>query len=885
MITARPQKKLEHARQYFREHLTQGDYHSESQTVAGEWFGRGVQRLGLDSTGPVTQAHFVNLCYNRHPITLNKLTVRNRSNRRVFYDFVVSAPKSVSIMAVTVGDDRIIAAHAAAAKLAMGELEKRAATRIRRGGARADRTTGEIVAASFRHDASRALDPTLHTHYVVFNATWDQVEGRWKALETGAMFDHTPFVTEVYRNALAAELMALGYQLRDTLNGFEILGVSEEIIARFSQRSHAIRQEEARLEAKLKAKLSNNARAAIAHSVRPKKLRNLNPEELIASQRARLSQAELEELKRLVPRTSPHHTAAERPVALRKAQSESIAEAAIDFARDHLFERQSVVERHKLLRVALVSVRGRLTLQELEAALSRRKEFIVVDGALTTESALREEQHMIALVNRGSGRHSPLAPGYSGGPGLTQEMRVALNQLLSNQDRVMALRGRAGTGKTTLLRELVRAIDKQYSVELFAPTASAVKVLKDHGFEEAKTVQWLLNMDGARDSMRGKVIIVDEAGMVSNRQMVALMELCESHRCRLILFGDSRQHGSVEAGDSLRILESQSSLKTAELKSVLRQVEGDYRKAITELSEGRGAQALLRLERMGAVTECGDEERYVKLAAEYVASLEAGKTALIVTPTWREAAQVTAELRTQLRAANRLARQETTVTVHHPLKWTLAQKRNCKNFEVGHILLFHGPTHDFSCGDWGRVVRVEANRLSVETNGQKIVSITKKQANCFDVAEERVIDVSPGDKLQIRANRKRDRLINGQIVTVKALDSKGAIRLEDGRTISPTFRAFAHGYAVTSYGSQSKTIDHVYAAIDSSSLNSAHMKQFYVSTSRGREKVRIFTNNLQFLREAVNRPGTRLSATELLNAERLRRVEHQSQKQVNRIRV
>ena len=48
----------------------------------------------------------------------------------------------------------------------------------------------------------------------------------------------------------------------------------------------------------------------------------------------------------------------------------------------------------------------------------------------------------------------------------------------------------------------------------------------------------------------------------------------------------------------------------------------------------------------------------------------------------------------------RLSSDETTVTVHHPLKWTLAEKRDGEKFKTGHVLLFHGPTKEFACGDW-----------------------------------------------------------------------------------------------------------------------------------------------------------------------------------------
>ena len=79
------------------------------------------------------------------------------------------------MLAVTLDDQRLVEAHEAAAKLAFRELETFAATRIRkRGVENRDRVTGNLAAAAFVHDSSRALDPQLHTHFTVFNATFDE---------------------------------------------------------------------------------------------------------------------------------------------------------------------------------------------------------------------------------------------------------------------------------------------------------------------------------------------------------------------------------------------------------------------------------------------------------------------------------------------------------------------------------------------------------------------------------------------------------------------------------------------------------------------------------------------------------------------------------------
>ena len=180
MITARPQKNLVQAKAYFREHLAHGDYYSEGQKVAGVWFGQGAIRLGLDPGQPVTAQAYDRLCDNLHPVTGARLTVRQRKvDRRVFHDFVVGPPRSVSVLASVLGDTRILEAHTASSEVGLREMERVGATRIRRGSQVRKEVTREIVSAAFQHDASRSLEPQLHTHFCVFNATFAPVEGRW----------------------------------------------------------------------------------------------------------------------------------------------------------------------------------------------------------------------------------------------------------------------------------------------------------------------------------------------------------------------------------------------------------------------------------------------------------------------------------------------------------------------------------------------------------------------------------------------------------------------------------------------------------------------------------------------------------------------------------
>jgi hypothetical protein len=139
--------------------------------------------------------------------------------------------------------------------------------------------------------------------------------------------------------------------------------------------------------------------------------------------------------------------------------------------------------------------------------------------------------------------------------------------------------------------------------------------------------------------------------------------------------------------------------------------------------------------------------------------------------------------------------------------------------------------------------------------------LTKKQAKCFSVFEQRDIGVAPGDWISIQANLKDGpyRFTNGERVKVASVNEQGGIVLEDKRTIPHNFRQFTHGYAVTAHKSQGATVDEVIISGDRMSK-----ELFYVAASRGRKKITVYTGDKDDLREAIGVSGQRMSALELL---------------------
>ena len=856
---------------YAQRHLEHSDYYDEHRRVQGEWHGRGAELLGL--RGEVKREQFEAVREGLHPETGEFLRPRHSADRmgvdgneqskgRSLYDLTFSAPKSVSIQALVGGDERLIAAHDKAVREALAETEGHAATRVRLNGANENRTTANMVVASYRHDTSRELDPQLHTHAVAANLTYDGMEGRWKALQASGLYERRAYLTEVYRNTLAHEVRSLGYEIeprRDSKgrdHGFEIRGVSEELLERYSQRSA---QRDAAIEQFKRnhgRKPTDNEVAVLVRETRADKLTEIATEHVRQQQQSRLSPEEAHSLERLRNGSLEQR----QDAALEMSQ----ASDSLQYAKEHLFERSSVVYDHELLTEALRHDRGHVDLGELRGALEleRSQGTLIHSGnRLATRDSLEREQRIISAVDGGINRYGQLGGerDFHLGEHLRDEQKCAVHQVLESRDFAVNLRGAAGTGKTATLQEIDRGLHEAgREVTAVAPTRSAVEELHKVGFRDAMTVSRLLEDESAQTALRGRVLIVDEAGMISGRQMEGILKLAERERARVLFSGDTRQIQSVEASDALRVLERESQMKSVSLSGVQRQTNAQYRDAVETLRHSP-EQGFEKLERMGAVREVPFTERSRAVADLYrEMTTDPARRILVVAPTHEEIGRVTHAIRNDLSERGHLG-QSITMDRYIPLQWTEAQKRDLSNYREGQVLLVHRTARGMEKHEALTVSRVGPDAIVAHNARGEEKSFTPSQTRSFSVHEQRSIEVAPGDRLLLTGNRRSTdfRATNGELVKVRDVE-QGSIQLEDGRTLPTNYREFAHGYAVTAHRSQGKTVDGVIVSADA-------MKQelFYVGASRGRDEIAIVTGDRDQLRESLGISAARPSATEL----------------------
>ena len=247
MMTIDTLESVGQARSYYQAERGIASYYSSEANAygGGQWYGRGAEKLGL--RGPVHERQWNRALEGRFGKGKNAIQVGNPDpeKRRPGVDLTFSAPKSVTIVALAVGDDRLIAAHDRAVERAMRWVEdKQVFARMKRGGTQKV-LTGNVCAALYRHVTDRpangVTDPQLHTHAVVLNVT-QRPDGQWVSINLGMSEAWIKAGGARYRMELAKEIRALGYELYKTKDGFEIKGVSREIIEMFSGRDQQIRK-------------------------------------------------------------------------------------------------------------------------------------------------------------------------------------------------------------------------------------------------------------------------------------------------------------------------------------------------------------------------------------------------------------------------------------------------------------------------------------------------------------------------------------------------------------------------------------------------------------------------------------------------------------------
>jgi Ti-type conjugative transfer relaxase TraA len=370
---------------------------------------------------------------------------------------------------------------------------------------------------------------------------------------------------------------------------------------------------------------------------------------------------------------------------------------------------------------------------------------------------------------------------------LDQEQRAAFAHL-TGPEAIAVLVGEAGTGKSTVLAAVRDAYeDAGYRVIGMSWTNTVVEDMRRDGFKEASTVlAELTRLAHGRSQWDGRtVIMVDEAAMLSTKDLAAVMRQAEAAGAKLIGAGDEQQLPSIERGGVFGALNEDR--PAAELHTVRRVKDADQQSAFNLMHERQFKAALDIFEARGAIgwTQTTDEAR-AALVAKYRADLEAdpGASRFAFAFTNVEVAALNQDLRAMQRERGALGPDHRLETKDGP-----------QDFAAGDRIQFTGNAAraadkraGFINGSFGTVRAIEGDRMTVDLDGGKDGKPRQVSFRVGDPAE-------PG-----------------------------------------AFNAIRHGYAGTIYKGQGKTLDQTYL------LHSKHWREAssYVAATRHRHETALF---------------------------------------------
>jgi hypothetical protein len=395
----------------------------------------------------------------------------------------------------------------------------------------------------------------------LFNATYDETEGRWKAAQLGNVIANKGFYQAAFHSRIAEKLIAAGHRLRRTERDFEMDVFTQEEIRVFCKRTKQIE----RLERELRTQLETRAGAIVRAAAKRGEI--VDYEEQYAAEKAKLG-AEYREAKnkaRLQGAALDADWGSQLAPGRWDAvtREASIAGVSIGFlepetakarAISHAFEKHSVLKESQMIAEVLKWGIGKIPVRQAEAFVRESSAFLRnpdKSGRVTTAEVYAEDKQIIETVQAGKGAHEPIGLGkewaiQSARVAGDQGQKNAVYHVLRSCDLLTGIEGKPGVGKTSTISEAAAAIHSLTGLDpvMLAPTARTVAKVREAGFG-ADTVANLRDKPALQAAAAGRIIWCDEAGALDNREFDWLLHFVRRTNGRLVVSGDPKQHGSV----------------------------------------------------------------------------------------------------------------------------------------------------------------------------------------------------------------------------------------------------------------------------------------------------------------------------------------------------
>lgn len=759
---------------------------------ASAWFGKAAEGAGLK--GEVDGDKFTSILEGIAPDGQVMGRIRNgEREHRPGVDVTMNAPKSVSVVALVMGDKRVVKAHDEAVKEVARYVEENLiTTRVSKNGDVQEVDAPNLIAGLFRHETSRKLDPHLHTHFVIANMVKENLGDKYRALHNDRLSQHALVLTHLYQNVLFHKIAELGYDVEINRKGYvEIKGLGD-ISKLYSKRSQQMA--DALAERGLKATGQSKQVAALMtrNAKREADRSDLDPlwakeaaaigwtkerlEGFVADAKAQaktlVSEAEkgdekdIDAQKKTAEKSDKSKAsgsdlaAAHRDAAqsMRSETKSSNAREAVDFAIRHISEREALYKETDLKAIALQRL-GTGDLKSIDKEVVRlvgEKRLFTVNTPegrhVSDDKTIAAERDVIRQF-----RKAVQAPGVEIEKSirfklsidrtphtalsrrldrtvLSEGQKDAIKVVLLGRGRFVAIQGYAGTGKTFMMEHLNKNAERYgYHVEGIAPTLSATDEL-EKVLPYADTIRAkILDIQNQRNQGRdpGKtILIVDEASMVSTEDMQVLKRAAnEAGLAKVVLSGDVKQLEPPSAGIPFDQLQ-RAGMPTAIMDDIRRQTNEQSKEAVIHAMRGEIGEAFKKITHLKTADDVRTEVANSWLALNQKTRADTG----VVVMTNAERVEVNGTIREGLRAEGTLRGPEVEIDVINPLHLTRAASGDAGSYRKGDTLVavFGLRKHDIQPRDVMTVqsMDTEKNAIEVLNHGTgEVTNITLGQSS------------------------------------------------------------------------------------------------------------------------------------------------------------
>jgi conjugative relaxase-like TrwC/TraI family protein len=899
---------------------------------SGTWVGKGAERLGLE--GRVSAEQFDALLRGELP---GGIQVGNAGQaHRPGTDLTFSLPKSWSLLALVGGDQRIIDAYREAVIETLRWAERNAAqTRMGSQAGYGKVATDNLTIGLFQHDTNRNQEPNLHFHAVVANVTQGN-DGKWRALRNDKLWSFNTLLNSMTMARFRLAVEKMGYEAGPVgkHGNFEAAGIAREQVMAFSTRREEV----------LAARRGSGLEAGIVATLETRKGKEPvhDREGLLSSWRQRAEEVGLDlgglidasqmraaakasegskeqsllqrgiaKLREFAQRIKGDPADPLIPAHVLKQDAPTIAAAqAVASAVRHLSQREAAFPREGLLKAALdfglpttvdhveTRVNALVRSGALESGKGEHK------GWLASREALELESTILANVDQGRGAVLPIlnrpdaaervqaVAAINHGISLNEGQRNAASLVLSSRDRIVAIQGIAGAGKSSVMKPVAQLLREEGKQVLgLAVQNTLVQMLeRDTGIRSMTIArflaQWgrLLHEPGnatllseARSALGDHVLVLDEASMVSNEdkaKLVRLANLAEVHR--LVLVGDKRQLGAVDAGKPFDLVQ-QAGIKRANMDVNLRGRDPVLRRAQAAAQEGRIDYALQALA-PSTIEARGDS---AIVAAEKWLSLspaERDRTSIYASGRALRSA-VNEAVQRGLKANGELGLRSGRLTVHSRMNVTHEELRYLRTYQPGMVLNFRSrdSTQKISKGDYTvKTIDHARKQLVLEDRKGRVRKFNPARLrpgaddSRLSLFERKSLSIIEGDKIRWTDNDHKRGLFNADQARIVAIDTKGVLvettagkelRLSRG---DPMLKRIDLAYALNAHMAQGLTSDRGIAVMDSRERNLANRQTFLVTVTRLRDGLTLIADNTEKLGRAIkSNSGEKASALEV----------------------